>query len=250
MIASKAAVPNGLMNAIRRSTRVLRRSPDAPGRDRLRGSAGPAGTASCRGRARSRRSRSATSRPVVGPGAVAEDVAGAMIRSSKPGAPADDRQVVGVNGRMPAHARAKRAAREFRQRRGHPLADERDAGEVRLPVEARGSPWRSPSRYEPSAVWQADSRRARPSRSSRSVANVSVRNDGSSWKIAYCLTAAGPYRRTSRRGGIGSVWTIWRRIGRIGRSSPSWAAKRRAPGTGRQHDRARREIGPSRSGRA
>src|SRR5436190_991259 len=43
--------------------------------------------------------------------------------------------------------------------------------------------------------------------------------------MAYCLTAAGPYRTGPSFGAMGSVWTIWRRIDSIGRSIPSWAVR-------------------------
>ena len=81
--------------------------------------------------------RSATRRPVVGPAAFPKTWPAAMIRSSKPGRRPMIGRLSAVNGRIPAQARAKRAAASSGIAGGHPLGDQRDAGEVRLPVEAR-----------------------------------------------------------------------------------------------------------------
>ena len=109
MIASKAAVPNGLMNAIRRSTAasiVTRCSRARPGLSV--GRMARNGVMSITGSVP--QMRSATSRPVVGPAPLPNTWPAAMIRSSKPGARSMIGRLSEVNGRTPAQARAKRAA--------------------------------------------------------------------------------------------------------------------------------------------
>ena len=133
MIASKAAVPNGLMNAIRRSTGasiVTRHSLQAGlearsvGAERRRVDHRLAAADQVRDEPAGRR-----------PGAVAEDVAGGDDQVVVARRPADERQRV-ARERQDAGPRPREpGAAQLRQGRQHALGDERDAGEVRLPVE-------------------------------------------------------------------------------------------------------------------
>ena len=79
-----------------------------------------------------------------------------------------------VSGRTPAQARANRDARSSGSASAMPsLMSETPA---RSGFQSKpGKSMAIPSRYEPSAFWQADSRSASPSRSSRAVSNGSGR---------------------------------------------------------------------------
>ena len=236
MMASNAAVPNGLMNAMRRSTvpSTTRSLPAATGvrlgRSARNGVMSMAGSVP--------QTRSATSRPVVGPAAFPKTWPDAMIRSSKPGARSMIGRLSAVSGRTPAQARANRAAASS----GSAAAMPSPTSETPARSGCQSKPMKSiamPSRYDPSAVWHADSRRARPSRSSRSVAN-----------------GLGPERRQVLEDGVlldrrrPVQEDVEARRHRLGLDDleahrpdlevqPELGRERRAPGTGRQHDLAR-----------
>src|SRR5690349_3953840 len=140
MIESNAAVPNGLMKAIRRSTPGSRSItsrpplPGAAGRDGLERRAVEAE----RSRIDDRRTAAdeirdeAARRRTRG---VAEDVATGHDDVIEAGEPIDDRQAVRGHRQDPGPGTGEAGGLERRDRGTHALRDERHAREVRAPVE-------------------------------------------------------------------------------------------------------------------
>ena len=137
MIASKAGVPNGLMNAIRRATSSIM----ATTRSCRPGRRGPGRSGTERRQVHDRLARrstmSAMRRPVVGPAPFPNTWPAATYASSKPGSRSMIGRLSVVNGSTPAQARANGADAQRRHDGRQALGDERDAGEVGLPHEAR-----------------------------------------------------------------------------------------------------------------